>query len=378
MPPGQAWAEPAPYLVCAAVALSAGRPEASTAALDAADSILARLPAGQQATSRLAAAMIRLAAFHRTGNFIEAAAEAQALISGAPGGQLAGHRQIGARVLSGRGAVELWSGNLDQAAHTLESGLAAATACGAQDDRADCRGQLALVEALRGRLGRAATLAAQTTAALPAGQRPPVPHPAALVALAWVHLEHYELREARGWLMQADAALSVTPDKLIEAVAYLAAAYGSLAKGRAAVAAQIIARARSGWFVPAWIDHRLSQAESRAYAATADIPAALAAAERADRDTAPETAVTLACAWAAAGDTQNATRALTPVLATDSGAAEPVRLRAAAGRTRAAQAAVRHRAWLDLAGAAARPRTGPRPPLPARTHPAPPSAPGSA
>jgi LuxR family maltose regulon positive regulatory protein len=35
MPPGQAWAEPAPHLVCAAVALCAGRPEASTAALDA-------------------------------------------------------------------------------------------------------------------------------------------------------------------------------------------------------------------------------------------------------------------------------------------------------------------------------------------------------
>ena len=332
MPPGQAWAEPAPHLVCAAVALSAGLPEASTASLDAADGILARLPAGQQAASRLAAAMIRLAVFRRTGDLIAAAAaaaETQALISRAPGRKLAGHRQIQARVLSGRGAVELWSGHLDQAAWTLESGLAAATACGAQDDRADCLGQLALVEALHGRFGRAATLAAQTTAALPAGQRrPPVPHPAALVALACVHLAHYELREASSWLKQADAALSVTPDKLIEAVAYLAAAYGSLAKGRAAVAAQIIGRARSGWFVPAWLDHRLSLAESRAYAAAADIPAALAAAERADRDTAPETAVTLAHAWAAAGDTQNAMRALTPVLATDSGAPEPVRLQA--------------------------------------------------
>ncbi len=331
MPPGQAWAEPAPHLVCAAVALSAGLPEASNASLDAADGILARLPAGQQAASRLAAAMIRLAAFRRTGDLIAAAAaaaETQALISRAPGRKL-GHRQIRARVLSGRGEVELWSGHFDQAAWTLESGLAAATACGAQDDRADCLGQLALVEALRGRLGRAATLAAQTTAALPAGQwQPPVPHPGALVALACVHLAHYELREAHSWLKQADAALNVTPDKLIEAVAYLAAAYGSLAKGRAAVAAQIIARARSGWFVPAWLDHRLSLAESRAYAAAADIPAALAAAERADRDTAPETAVTLARAWAAAGDTQNALRALTTVLATDSGALEPVRLQA--------------------------------------------------
>jgi LuxR family maltose regulon positive regulatory protein len=332
MPHAQAWAEPAPHLICAAVALSGGRPEASTAALDAADGILARLPADQQAAGRLGAAMIRLAAARRTGDLIAAAAAAagaQALISRVPGGKLAGHRQIQARVLSGRGAVELWSGHLDQAARTLESGLAAATASGAPDEQVDCLGQLALVEALRGRLGRAALSAAQMTAALPAGQRrPPVAHPAALVALAWVHLEHYELREARSRLKQADAALSVTPDKLIEAVAHLAAAYGSLATGRAAAAAQIIARTRSGWFIPAWLDHRLSLAESRAYAAAGDIPAALAAAERANRDTAPETAVTLAHAWAAAGDTQNATRALTPVLAAGSAAPGPVRLQA--------------------------------------------------
>ena len=37
MPHGQAWAEPQPHLVCAAVALSAGRPEFSLAALDAAE-----------------------------------------------------------------------------------------------------------------------------------------------------------------------------------------------------------------------------------------------------------------------------------------------------------------------------------------------------
>ena len=77
---------------------------------------------------------------------------------------------------------------------------------------------------------------------MPGGEpRPPVPHPspAALVALAWVHLEHYELREAHTRLKQADAALDVTPDKLIGAVACLAAAYGALAQGRAAAAAQI-------------------------------------------------------------------------------------------------------------------------------------------
>ena len=49
MPHGQAWTEPQPHLVSAAVALSAGRPESSIAALDAADGILERLPADQEA-----------------------------------------------------------------------------------------------------------------------------------------------------------------------------------------------------------------------------------------------------------------------------------------------------------------------------------------
>ncbi len=331
MPHGQTWTGPAPHLISAAVALAAGRPEASTAALAAADGILARLPADQEVACRLAAAMTRLAAARRTGDFTAAAAAAagaEALISAVPGSSLARNRKIRARVLSGRGAVELWSGHLDEAARTLDSGVAAATASGGQDERADCLGHLALAEALRGRLGRAAAAAAQATAALAASEsRPPVPHagPAALVALAWVHLEHGELREAHCLLKQADAALGVTPDKLTGAVAGLAAAYGRLAKGRAAMAVQMMARARSGWSGPAWLDHRLSLAESRAYTAAGNIPAALAAASR---DNSPEAAATLARAWAAAGNTQNATRALTPVIATDSGAPERVRLQA--------------------------------------------------
>jgi LuxR family transcriptional regulator, maltose regulon positive regulatory protein len=329
MPRDRAWAGPQPHLVCAAVALAAGRPESSTAALDIAEGILARLPADQEITSRLAAAMIRLTFSLRTEDLMTAASaavRAEVLVSTVDGGKLPRHRKIRACVLSGRAAVELWSGHLDQAAQTLDSGMAAATASGDEDERADCLAPLALVEALRGRLGRAATLAAQATAALTAGQ--PHPNPAVLVALAWVHPEHNELRAAHSRLKQADAALGVTPDKLIRAVAWLAAAYGGLAKGRAAAAGQIIATARSGWSVPAWLDQRLSVAESRAYAAAGDIAAALAVAGRADSDTSPEAAVALAYAWAASGDAENARRVLAPALATDSGVPEWVRLQA--------------------------------------------------
>ena len=74
---------------------------------------------------------------------------------------------------------------------------------------------LALAEVWRGRLSRAAELADRATAALAAyGDRRPGqgPHPAALVALAWVHLERNELRAARRCVKQADAALDRAPD----------------------------------------------------------------------------------------------------------------------------------------------------------------------
>ena len=332
MPPGQAWAEPEPHLVAAAVAMSAGRPESSAAELAAAESILERVPADQKVTCRLAAAMIGLAASRRTGDLMaaaSAAARAEVLIGAVPGDKLARRPQIRAYLLSARGAVELWSGHFDEAARLLQAGMAAQTASGRQDESADCLGQLALAEALRGRLRRAAQLAGQASQAAdehrPDGQNP---NPAALVALAWVHLEHHELRQARGRLKQAGAVLGVSPDKLIEAVACLVEATGALAEGRAAVAAQIITRAQSRWSVPAWLDRTLHLAKSRACAASGDIQAALAATERAGGDDSPEARVTLAYVWAAAGDGDNARRAMAPALAADGGAPGRVRLQA--------------------------------------------------
>ena len=141
-----------------------------------------------------------------------------------------------------------------------------------------------------------------------------------------MHLARNEVREARTRVKQADAALGLSPDKLTAAAAYLVAASGALAEGRPAVATQIIARARSGWSVPAWLDEQLSLAESRACAAAGDIQAALTAAERAG--TSLEAAVTLARAWAVAGDGEAAQRALAPALAAEGQAPDLIRLQA--------------------------------------------------
>ena len=237
MPDGGSWTAPQPYLVFAAAALSAHRYESSARALAAAEGMLERVPAGQEAPGRLAAALIRLAASRRTGDLTTAAAAAccaEALLSQVPVGELAQHPEIQARVLSGRGAVELWSGHLDEAARVLEA--AGAAVPGGDRERADCLGHLALVEALRGRLHSAAKLAGRAAAAAGAEEQPSGQHPApaALVALAWVHLERNELRGARNRLRQADAALGASPDRLIESLACLVVACACLSRLRAA------------------------------------------------------------------------------------------------------------------------------------------------
>jgi len=320
MPSGRSWTGPQPYLISAAVAASAGRHESCAAALDAADGLLGQVPADQEAVCQLAAALIRLTAALRTGDLTvagPAAIRAESLLSQIPDAKLTRRPDISTRVLAGRGAVELWSGHLDEAARLLEAALAAATSSG-REEPADCVALLALAEAWRGRLRRAAELAGRATAAPAArGHRRPGhdPHPAALIALAWMHLERNELREARRYVKEADTALDRTPDKPIAAAAYLVAAGGALAEGRCSVAGQVIARARSGRPIPPWLDQQLSVIQSRACAAAGDTQAALAAAARAGAGDSPEAAVTLAHARAAAGDGDTAARTLAPVLA---------------------------------------------------------------
>ena len=327
LPSGEAWTGPQPYLVAAAMALSAGQHEACTAALDAADGLLRRLPAGDERAARLTTSVIRLTVALRTGDLSTAAAAVRrAELAAARGPEgLARHPDIRLRVEYGRAAVELWSGHSDKAVRILEARLGAASAAGRESELAGLLGWLALAEAVRGHFRRAAKLADQAVS-LASRHRPSGPGGAPLVALAWVHLARNELRQARGFIKLADEALGARPDKLVGAAACLVAAGGALAEGRPAVAAQIVARARAGWSVPAWLDQQLILILSRAHAAAGDHQAAVAAAERAGPS--PAAAVTLACAQADAGSAEAAHRALAPVLEAGAAAPDLVRVQA--------------------------------------------------
>jgi LuxR family maltose regulon positive regulatory protein len=334
MPPSEGWDEPQPYLVSAAASLARGERESCIAALTTAESILASLPAEQGIRGRLAAGILRLTVSRQTGDLpaaVATAGRAEALVSIIPGEMLARHPGISTHHLVARGVVELWSGHLDEAVCVLDSGVAAASASGAEHEQAECLSYLALAEGLRGGLCRAAELAAQAALPITAGEpHPPVKqsNPAATVAMALVHMERIEMRETRSLLKQADAALGASPDKLIGTVAWLVAAHVGLAEGHADVTAQCVAKGRSGWCVPDWLEQKLAQVESQACLAAGHVQAALAIAERIDCDSSLEAAIMRARAWVAAGDTSNARRALSPALAARHRAAEQVQLQA--------------------------------------------------
>jgi LuxR family transcriptional regulator, maltose regulon positive regulatory protein len=316
LPRDAAWTQPEPLLVQAAMRLGRGRDETSAAPLDAAESILDRWPAGDQIPARLAAALIRLALARRTGDLEAATAassRAQALAAQLPGETHARHPEVEAQVLAGRGIVELWAGRLDEAAGYFADG-ATARAQAAAYERADCLGHLALVEALRGRLDRAAERAEAAAEAISSGSDNLTEHiiSAAAIALAWVYLQRGDMREAHAELKLAESALRAAPDKLVSALACAAAAQRGVAGGRATAAVELIRRAREDWSPspPGWLEARLAVLESRAWTAAGDAPAAVAAAQRAAPG--PEATAALAHAWLAAGDEQAARDVLGP------------------------------------------------------------------
>jgi LuxR family transcriptional regulator, maltose regulon positive regulatory protein len=309
MPPGPGWARPEPLLVAAA--LAPAEDQAGASWLADAEGMLGALPPAEATPARLAAAQIRLAISRRTGDLesmTAAAAEAQAMLAAVPTEVVARCPRTGAQVLAGRGAAELWSGHLGEAAATFEAAVAAVPAAPGTHERADCLGYLALADALRGRLNRAAGTAGQASAGEDGRLSAPV-SPAAHVALAAVHVERNELRQAHGELKRAEAALRLHPDRLTGTVACLVAARKALAEGHPDGVVEIVRKARHGGPLPYWLERRLAMLESRARAASGDAESALDAAGRAD-PASLEAAVTRAHAWLAAGDPQAARKAL--------------------------------------------------------------------
>ncbi|MGY1660906.1 LuxR C-terminal-related transcriptional regulator [Geodermatophilus sp. SYSU D00705] len=168
---------------------------------------------GDRTTLRVSAALTSLtadaAAGAEPGALLADADAAAALVAELPDDDRRERRECAA-VLSTRRALAALG--TDAPSEELTSGLRAAASAAQAAASRRLRGctvaHLALLEALEGRLSRAAHLAAEAEAlAGEEGRDEADREPAAATTLAWVHLRRYALAEAREWLGRARARL---------------------------------------------------------------------------------------------------------------------------------------------------------------------------
>ena len=302
-------------LMAAAMELADGTAAVGSDSLSTAESTLEQLPAEDEIFARLAAVIIRMAVSRRTGKVdqaIAASGRAELVLAAMPEHLLARHPGVRAQVLLASGTAKFWAGEADRAADTLKAGIAAASAPGSSREKAGCLGQLSLLEALRGRLSRAVQFAGDAASVTEDHDQECVvlALPAVSAALAYVHLERNELRQAHEQLALADAALRIQPDPLMSSVASLIAAGCRLAEGHADAALESISRVRQRWQLPQWLERMLALLESQACAAAGNRTAAVEAAARAASPVIPGVPVAVAYGWLTVDGSEAASHAL--------------------------------------------------------------------
>lgn len=301
-------AQPQEHVCAAALALTRRDYRTAGVWLGRADEFLQRLAPDQENPSRLAAAVIRFNLARCRGDLdtlYEAAAEQDSVLSRLPPQVRLGRPELTLQAMVSRGDAALWLGHFDEAVKVLGEASAVRPSDAAAGERADCLGHLALAEAIRGRIGRAAELATGSAAGAE-----PLPNVPADITLAWVYAERNELTRARTWLKRVEAALRMRDDRGAAALANLLAARIYLAEGRYPDVAGMLAEARQGWSLPAWLDSRLTLTKARADAMAGNPQAALDAVAGCGEIPELDAATARAYALVVAGDLAAARREL--------------------------------------------------------------------
>ncbi|MEV4346383.1 LuxR C-terminal-related transcriptional regulator [Actinoplanes sp. NPDC049596] len=155
--------------------------------------------------------LVRGAEPHRVDELVPVA---RTFLSVAPADRLARHPELPALLRAAEGLAHGDAGAVDRAVEALTE-AAAMTPVGSESLKVDCLRRLALLEAHRGRLGRAETYAQQALdLAVQCGLTGPRAPGAAEVALAWVALERYDVEAADRHLRAAQPLCGTGADAL--------------------------------------------------------------------------------------------------------------------------------------------------------------------
>jgi len=306
-----------PELVRAALALAHHDARRMLIHLDRADedtSEPARAP-----TVELTNAFLRAQAAALTGSADDAqdcAAAADALGQQTPDGRLAAHPELPGLLDTALGSACLWEGRFDAASIAFTRALELPSKPEAAAMRQDALSRLALVDLLRGSVGRAQEKARSAlTEAQACSLRSPSGSGVAYLVLAWADFEHDELAAARAGLDSAACAMD-EPDPTLSAAMTILRSKVLLADGDPAAALDLLRGLRPApWEAPVmqtsspWQAPETADIASAAQLALGDPEAALDAAAREARRN-PACAVALARAQLSVGSGQAALETL--------------------------------------------------------------------
>jgi len=225
------------------------------------------------------------------------------------------------------GVAQLWSGQLEEAAASLEQARADADRTGRPVVAIGATGHLALLEAVRGRLGRATELGLLATEQARRVDWSASPQLAgAHLALAVAAYHRDDLPAATAALDRATRT-ALAGDRPLRLAAAVLGAWVAAGTDRGDAAAALGrldgAVAATGGRPPRLLAAAARAARAKLLAATGDEDAALAELDRTDASPAPVEALVLARLQVATGDPAAAGRTLAPLLADEPGQPAP-------------------------------------------------------
>jgi LuxR family maltose regulon positive regulatory protein len=239
---------------------------------------------------------------------LQTAAAARNLMAESAPEQLARHPELPMLMLAAKGNAESRTGAVDDAAVTLTEAIAAAAA-GTDYPRVACLEHLAVIEAYRGRLQHAETLAGQAIDLADQCAAVPQPRAVAHVALAWVAMERYDLDGAGHHLRLADPRRHADGDGLAAAAFALVKSRRLQARGELGGAMKLLEEVSAGpdgVSPPEWLVREAVLSRVRLMIVVGRPGEALLELSRLREPQAPDIVVVQAAALAASGELDRA------------------------------------------------------------------------
>ncbi len=258
---------PEAAVVRAALALSKGDHDLCVKDLLRANELVGARPVERSGALRLAVALTEAGYALRTDDPQAALSGASAVLEPAPevaanGGTASADMRALALLI--KGAALLRCGDSNAAVAAVAAGLPAAQAPGDEHLRLELLGRLALAEAARGRLRAVRDVGRRAAGGspVPIAQESP---PALDVALAWAHLEEYDLVSARRLAERARVGLAGRRDPVAGGMLAVVRARLLKARGDAGGAMTLIHGARDEAErdgIPPWLVERMAAVEA--------------------------------------------------------------------------------------------------------------------